>query len=54
MILAVPMTVIIKIVCENIPLLEPVSILIGTRKAVAKKADAERLNSSDGQEKTES
>ena len=34
MILAVPMTVIIKIVCENIPYLEPVSILMGTRKAV--------------------
>jgi predicted PurR-regulated permease PerM len=34
MILAVPMTVIIKIVCENIPYLEPVSILIGTRKSV--------------------
>jgi predicted PurR-regulated permease PerM len=34
MILAVPMTVIIKIVCENIPYLEPVSVLIGTRKSV--------------------
>jgi len=33
-ILAVPMTVIIKIICENVPILEPVSILIGTRKAV--------------------
>jgi hypothetical protein len=28
------MTVIIKIVCENIPYLEPVSVLIGTRKSV--------------------
>jgi predicted PurR-regulated permease PerM len=54
MILAVPMTVIIKIVCENIPILEPVSILIGTRKAVVKKTDAEQLKSSDGQEETES
>jgi len=37
MVLAVPMTVIIKIVCENIPIMEPVSILIGSRKAVLKK-----------------
>ena len=34
MILAVPMMVIIKIVCENFPFLEPVSILLGSRKAV--------------------
>jgi predicted PurR-regulated permease PerM len=34
MVLAVPMTVIIKIVCENIPILEPISILIGSRKSV--------------------
>ena len=41
MVLAVPMTVIIKIVCENFPLLEPISILIGSRKSVkAKKASA--------------
>lgn len=40
MILAVPMTVIIKIVCENIPFLEPVSVLLGTRKSVrARKAE---------------
>jgi predicted PurR-regulated permease PerM len=40
MVVAVPMTVIIKIICENIPLLEPVSILMGSRKAVhAKKAE---------------
>jgi len=45
MVLAVPMTVIIKIVCENIPIMEPVSIIIGSRKSVnAKKT---------GQEKTE-
>ena len=43
MILAVPMTVTIRIVCENIPFLEPVSILLGTRKAVlAKKAMMEK------------
>jgi len=34
MIVAVPMMVIIKIICENIPFLEPISILIGSRKAV--------------------
>jgi predicted PurR-regulated permease PerM len=34
LILAVPMTAIIKIVCENIPMLEPISILLGSRKAV--------------------
>jgi len=34
MVLAVPMTVIIKIICENIPFMEPISILIGSRKAV--------------------
>ena len=43
MLLAVPMTVIIKIVCENIPIMEPVSILLGSRKAVlAKKAEQEK------------
>jgi len=43
MVLAVPMTVIIKIVCENIPILEPVSILIGSKKSVrAKKTDEEK------------
>jgi len=42
MILAVPMTVVIKIICENIPFLEPISILIGSRKSVlAKKAEQE-------------
>ena len=43
MVLAVPMTVTIKLVCENIPLLEPVAILIGTKKSVlARKAERER------------
>lgn len=43
MVIAVPMTVIIKIVCENIPIMEPVSILIGSKKAVyAKKAEQEK------------
>lgn len=30
LILAVPMTVILKIVCENVPILEPVAIIMGT------------------------
>jgi predicted PurR-regulated permease PerM len=43
MVVAVPMTVVIKIVCENVPVLEPVSILIGSRKAVhAKIAETEK------------
>ena len=43
MVIAVPMTVIIKIVCENIPILEPVSVLMGTRKSVQiKKAEHEK------------
>jgi predicted PurR-regulated permease PerM len=37
MIIAVPMTVIIKIICENVPYLEPVSILLGSRRAVQAK-----------------
>ncbi|MDR2485752.1 MAG: AI-2E family transporter [Treponema sp.] len=42
MVLAVPMTVIIKILCENIPFLEPLSILLGSHKAaMAKKRGAE-------------
>jgi len=39
MVLAVPMMVIIRIICENFTFLEPISILLGSRKAVrAKKA----------------
>ena len=34
LIIAVPMMAIIKIICESIPLLEPISILMGSRKAV--------------------
>jgi predicted PurR-regulated permease PerM len=46
MLLAVPLTVIIKIICENIPLLEPVSILLGSKKSVlAKKAEYEKTES---------
>jgi predicted PurR-regulated permease PerM len=40
MILAVPMMVIIKIIFENISFLEPVSILLGSRKAVLSKKAA--------------
>jgi predicted PurR-regulated permease PerM len=42
MVLAVPMTVIIKIVCENIPIMESVSILIGSRKSAQAKKDKSR------------
>jgi len=39
MVLAVPMMVIIRIICKNFAFLEPISILLGSRKAVrAKKA----------------
>lgn len=42
MIMAVPLMVIIRIVCENVPVLEPVSVLLGSRRAVlAKKAKSE-------------
>jgi predicted PurR-regulated permease PerM len=34
MILAVPMMVIIKIICENIPYLEPLSILLGSHRSL--------------------
>ena len=40
-ILAVPMMVTTKILCENIPFLEPVSVLLGSRKAaLAKEAES--------------
>ncbi|MDR3337009.1 MAG: AI-2E family transporter [Treponema sp.] len=43
MILAVPMMVIIKILCENIPYLEPISILLGSRRAMqAARVETER------------
>ena len=43
MILAVPMMVIIKIVCENIPIMEPISILMGSKRSTyAKKAEIEK------------
>jgi predicted PurR-regulated permease PerM len=42
MILAVPMTVIIKILCENIPVLEPLSILLGSYKSAPAKKTEDR------------
>jgi len=40
MLLAVPMTVIIKIICENVRITEPFSVLLGSRKSVlAKKSN---------------
>jgi len=43
MILAVPMMVIIKIVCENIPIMEPISILMGSKRSTyARKAENEK------------
>ncbi len=38
LVLAVPMTVIVKIVCENVPVLEPVSILMGSYRGAKRKA----------------
>ena len=40
LIIAVPMTAIVKIVCENIPVLEPISILLGSSKAASAAAAA--------------
>jgi predicted PurR-regulated permease PerM len=37
LILAVPMTMIIKILCENITVLEPVSVLLGSRREILRK-----------------
>jgi len=42
MVIAVPMTVIIKIICENIPIMEPVSILLGSRKSVRAKVKTKK------------
>ncbi|MBP7095809.1 MAG: AI-2E family transporter [Spirochaetia bacterium] len=41
LVLAVPMTVIVKIVCENVPILEPASILIGSWKSARKRRNGE-------------
>lgn len=41
LVLAVPMTVIVKIICENVPSLEPVSIMMSSYSAVKKKHQEE-------------
>ncbi len=41
LILAVPMTVIVKILCENIPVLEPVSVILGSYKSALHKKQSE-------------
>lgn len=41
LVLAVPMTVIVKIVCENVPMLEPVSIILGSFRAAVRKKGSE-------------
>jgi predicted PurR-regulated permease PerM len=41
LILAVPMTVVVKILCENIPVLEPVSVILGSYKSALHKKQAE-------------
>lgn len=41
LILAVPMTVVVKIICEHIPGLEPVSIMLGSYRAAAGTTDSE-------------
>jgi predicted PurR-regulated permease PerM len=51
MVIAVPMTVIIKIVCENIPILRPVAVMIGTRRSIcAMEADQEAQETPEAQE----
>jgi predicted PurR-regulated permease PerM len=43
MILAVPMTVIVKIVCENVPVLEPVAVFLSSpRTVMTKRAEEEK------------
>jgi predicted PurR-regulated permease PerM len=39
MILAVPMTVVVKIVCENVPVLEPVAVFLRSPKTIAIKLE---------------
>ncbi len=41
LVLAVPMTVIVKIICENVPVLEPVSIILGSFRAAVHKKGTE-------------
>jgi len=41
MVLAVPMTVIVKIICEKVPALEPASIMMGSIRAVRQKESSQ-------------
>jgi predicted PurR-regulated permease PerM len=47
MILAVPMTVIVKIVCENVPVLEPVSVFLSSPRAVMTRRGEEEKKDQD-------
>jgi predicted PurR-regulated permease PerM len=47
MILAVPMTVIIRIICENISYLEPVSILLASHRSLTAKQNARKKQAAD-------
>jgi predicted PurR-regulated permease PerM len=49
MIMAVPMTVIIRIICENLPFLEPVSVILGSRRALLRKQNEELLSAARGE-----
>jgi predicted PurR-regulated permease PerM len=48
MILAVPMMVIIKIICENISYLEPLSIMLGSRRGLKQKEAAAENSAGEG------
>jgi len=53
LVLAVPMTVIVKIICEEVPILEPISIMMGSYKAAVQKGEAkieQSLTENDTQE----
>ncbi|MFW5801510.1 MAG: AI-2E family transporter, partial [Spirochaeta sp.] len=47
MFLSVPLTMVIKIVCENIPATRPISILMETGKGVAKNTEIAQDNPAD-------
>jgi len=43
LVLAVPLTVVVKIICENIPILEPVSTIMGSYKALKERKSPDRI-----------
>ena len=53
LILAVPMMAIIKIICENFPVLEPISILLGSRKAAMARIMENQMDIAEGTESAE-